>query len=283
MNQYPVFGIYEKALHPDSFERMMDDAASCGYSSLEFSLDSTNERLSRLNWSHQQIAALRAASVNSGVSILTTCLSGHKRFPLGSSDPAVVKCGMELMQKAIDFCAEAGIRVIQLSGFDVYDQEPRTDITRARYEDNLVKCVEMAERACVTLAIEPVEGNLLCVTDTMEVVRRIDSPFLQVYPDPANICSLGIEPIADLYAGKGHIAAVHMRESLPNQFDATVPFGTGNLDFKGVFRALDDIGFHGPLIVEMWNENRENYLEYITQARVFMQNVLDELRSEKHV
>ena len=277
--QEPLFGIYEKALKPQRFEQMFEDALVCGYKTFELSLDSTDERLDRLNWGRAECAEVWAAAQRTGMKLLTACLSGNKRFPLGSSDPVIASSGLAVVQKAIELCGTLGIRVIQISGFDVFDREPSTEQTRRRFCNNLERCVRMAERACVTLAIEPVEGNLLAVRDTMEVVNSIGSCWLQIYPDVANINSLGIDPIEELPYGKGHIVAVHMRDSVMNNFDATIPFGTGCLNFEGVFQRLDELNFCGPLVVEMWNTQRENYRGYIVQAREYMEQCIRKVRS----
>ena len=277
-DEMPVFGIYEKAVRPQSFEDMFRDARKAGYQSFELSIDASNGRLKRLFWGKKEAAEVWQAALRQDMKILTMCLSGHKRFPLGSSDPEITSAGMKIMEKALELGGRLGIRIIQLSGFDVYDQEERTEETRKRYVDNVFRASRMAERACVMLAIEPVEGNLLAVRDTMEVVRKIDSHCLQIYPDVANINSLGIDPIQELPCGKGHIAAVHMRDSLPGIYDATIPFGSGYLDFDGVFRKLDEIGFCGPLVVEMWNTERTEYMEWIRQAREYMETHIRKVR-----
>lgn len=277
-DEMPVFGIYEKAVRPQSFEDMFRDARKAGYQSFELSIDASNGRLKRLFWGKKEAAEVWQAALRQDMKILTMCLSGHKRFPLGSSDPEITSAGMKIMEKALELGGRLGIRIIQLSGFDVYDQEERTEETRKRYVDNVFRASRMAERACVMLAIEPVEGNLLAVRDTMEVVRKIDSHCLQIYSDVANINSLGIDPIQELPCGKGHIAAVHMRDSLPGIYDATIPFGSGYLDFDGVFRKLDEIGFCGPLVVEMWNTERTEYMEWIRQAREYMETHIRKVR-----
>lgn len=274
----PVFGIYEKALKEQSFEQMFQDAKEAGYQSFELSIDATDKRLARLNWGKRETEEVWKASLRQDIRLLTMCLSGHKRFPLGSSDPEVIRTGMEIMRGAIKLAGRLGIRVIQLSGFDVYDQEQRTQETRKRYIDNIYKAARMAEEVCVMLAIEPVEGNLLAVKDTMEVIKKIDSHCLQIYPDMANINSLGIDPIEELPYGKGHIAAVHMRDSLPGIFDATLPFGSGYLDFDGIFKKLHEIGFCGPMIVEMWNTDRPEYKKLICQAREYMETHIRKVR-----
>ena len=277
-DEMPVFGIYEKAVRPQSFEDMFRDARKAGYQSFELSIDASNGRLKRLFWGKKEAAEVWQAALRQDMKILTMCLSGHKRFPLGSSDPEITSAGMKIMEKALELGGRLGIRIIQLSGFDVYDQEERTEDTRKRYVDNVFRASRMAERACVMLAIEPVEGNLLAVRDTMEVVRKVDSHCLQIYPDVANINSLGINPIQELPCGKGHIAAVHMRDSLPGIYDATIPFGSGYLDFDGVFRKLDEIGFCGPLVVEMWNTERTEYMEWSRQAREYMETHIRKVR-----
>lgn len=276
----PVFGIYEKAIKPQTFDKMFADAKLAGYDAFEMSIDCTDERLARLKWGKGEIQKVRDAALKNDIDILTMCLSGHKRYPLGSEDSFTVKTGMEIMERAIDLSKKLGIRVIQISGFDVYEEKERTPKTQERYIENIRRAVKMAEQCCVTLAIEPVEGNLLTVRDTMEVVKQIKSPFLQVYPDVANILSLGIDPIEDLSYGKGHIAAMHMRDSLPYIYDATLFFGTGNLDFAKVFCKMDELDYHGPFIVEMWNTDRVEYMDYIRQARQYMEEQIRKVREQ---
>ena len=266
----PIFGIYEKALHRGSFEQIFADVVRAGYDSLEFSVDGTDERLERLEWSTDQIHQVRRAAEERDVRVMTLCLSAHKRYSMGNEDPDIRRRAMDILEKALRLAAHLGVRMIQYSGFDVYEDELRNDETHKWYVENTAKAAYLAERAGVMLSIEPVEGHLLTVQDTMEVVHLIDSPFLQVYPDPANIKSLGVDPLTDLPYGKGHITAVHMRDSLPGIYDATIPFGTGDLDFDGVFKTLDELHYGGPFIVEMWNEDREDYIEYLIQAREYM-------------
>ena len=51
------------------------------------------------------------------------CLSGHRKYPLGSHDKEIQKKSLEIMKKAIDFAADLGIRIIQLAGYDVYYED----------------------------------------------------------------------------------------------------------------------------------------------------------------
>ncbi len=56
---------------------------------LELSIDESDERLARLDWTKAQRAEVRDASWQTGVRLHTLMLSGHRRYPLGSADPAI--------------------------------------------------------------------------------------------------------------------------------------------------------------------------------------------------
>ena len=117
-------GIYEKAFDPKiSWEERLDRAGKLGFDYVEISIDETDDRLARLDWNKEQKKQLLDAIWNSGVDIRSMCLSAHRRFPFGSKFAAVRDNAHLIMEKAIDFAGELGIRVIQLAGYDVYYEE----------------------------------------------------------------------------------------------------------------------------------------------------------------
>ena len=73
---------------------------------------------------------------DTGVPIKTMCLSGHRRFPLGSHETKIRERSMEIMKKAVDLSAALGIAIIQLAGYDVY-YEAGDASTVAYFEENL--------------------------------------------------------------------------------------------------------------------------------------------------
>lgn len=144
-------GIYEKALPAgECWLERLKLAKALGFDFVEMSLDETDARLARLDWSPEQRLALVKAVAETGVRVPSMCLSAHRRFPLGSEDDAVRHQGLEIMRKAIQLAQDVGIRVIQLAGYDVYYQQAN-DETRRRFRDGLKQSVEMASRAQVTL------------------------------------------------------------------------------------------------------------------------------------
>ncbi|MGS9121534.1 xylulose 5-phosphate 3-epimerase, partial [Salmonella enterica subsp. enterica serovar Infantis] len=59
-------------------------AKSLGCDFVEMSVDETDARLARLDWSREPRLALVSAVAETGVRVPTQCLSAHRRFPLGS-------------------------------------------------------------------------------------------------------------------------------------------------------------------------------------------------------
>ncbi|SUH05621.1 L-ribulose-5-phosphate 3-epimerase UlaE [Salmonella enterica subsp. enterica] len=103
--QIPL-GIYEKALPAgECWLERLTLAKELGFDFVEMSVDETDERLSRLDWSREQRLALVSAVAETGVRVPSMCLSAHRRFPLGSEDDAVRTQGLEIMRKAIQFGA----------------------------------------------------------------------------------------------------------------------------------------------------------------------------------
>ena len=95
-----------------------------------------------------------------GLPVRSMCLSGHRKYPLGASDPAVRARGMEIMEKAILLADDLGIRIIQLAGYDVYYEEGSAD-TRAWFLENLKKATEMAAVRGIMMGFETMETDFM--------------------------------------------------------------------------------------------------------------------------
>ena len=178
---------------------------------------------------------------------------------------------MKMMEQGIRFCCELGVRVLQVAGYDVF-YEPSTADTAKRYDDNLAKSVLMAAKAGVMLSIEPVERYVTSVGKAMELVKNIRSPWLTVYPDTANLYMMGFDPAKELKLGEGKLAALHVREAPDDDY---IPFGEGVLNFHEIFKTLKETGFSGPVTVELWNEENPQYMQVVTQAREFLETIMN--------
>ncbi|HVN53309.1 MAG TPA: L-ribulose-5-phosphate 3-epimerase [Anaerolineaceae bacterium] len=251
MFKMPV-GLYEKALPPDlAWEARLAAAGRAGYDFVEISIDESDERLARLDWPSAQCSELRRAIVNTGVTIMTMCLSGHRKYPLGSHDPALRRRGQEILRKAIDFAGNIGLRVVQVMAYDVF-YETSDDETRFHFVDGLRQGARYAGQAGVMLGLENLDTPFVdCLSKALEIIREVDSPWLQLYPDIGNLCAAGYYPPAEIDLAKKHILGVHVKDARPRVIRG-IPFETGIVPFRETFQALAHSGFWGLLGVEMW-------------------------------
>ena len=274
-----VMGIYEKALpKKESWSAKVDIAKGAGYDFIEISIDESDERLARLDWSNEEIKNMKNLLIDKDFRIPSMTFSGQKRFPMGSIDTATREKSMDLMKKAIEISDKLGIRVIQVTGYDVYYEE-RSDKTRELFIQNLKKASEWASKACITLAIENMENTFLnSVTKYMEIAKEVDSPWLKLYPDLGNLTAWTHDEVYnELEKGikSQQIIAVHLKEAkkVTDTFGGIfreLEFGTGDVNFVKTFETLKKAEFKGPFLVEMWNESSETPLEDIKKVRDWM-------------
>lgn len=254
-----ALGIYEKALPQDlSWQEKFELVHSLGFNFLEFSIDESDERLARLDWTTEQRAAFRQAMWETHSRINTMMLSGHRRFPLGSKDPKIRQKSLEMMQKAVDLAVDLGIHNIQMAGYDVF-YEPKTDLSRELYVENLAKCVHMAAKKMVMLSIETMDDPFInSMTKIAHYKTQVHSPWLQAYPDLGNLSAWPENDVpAQLEKYADNIVAIHLKDTkavtptFKGQFK-NVPFGEGCVDFEGLLKELVRLNYNGSYTIEMW-------------------------------
>ena len=265
--------LYEKAMPDLSWREKLTIAKECGFDAVEISIDETDKKLGRLT-SEEDILEIEAAMAETGMPILTMCLSGHRKYPLGSKDPSVRARSLEIMEKAVALSRRLGIRIIQLAGYDVYYEEGDEE-TRALFAENLRLAVEMAAVSGICLGFETMETPFMdTVEKSMAYVNAINSPYLGVYPDIGNLKNAAVmyggDVSRDLALGKGHIFAAHLKETKVGLYrDMLFGQADGHTEYEANLAELCSQGvrlFTG----EFWYHGEENYVENIKNASAFL-------------
>ncbi|MGB5843153.1 MAG: L-ribulose-5-phosphate 3-epimerase [Anaerolineales bacterium] len=269
-------GIYEKALPAElSWEQRLDMASSAGYNFLEMSIDESEERLARLTWPPSERAKLREAISNTGVPVLTMGVSGHRKYPLGSASSVTRGKAEDMLYREIELAADIGVKIIQIMGYDVFYETSDED-TQRRYLEGLKKGAQRAGTVGVMLGLENVDVEFVnSVEKAMGLVRAVDSPWFNIYPDMGNLIAAGNDPVSQLRLAEGHIVAIHVKDAVPGVYRG-VAFESGTVPLRDVFRTLAEIGFWGPMVVEMWAHMQPggNALEPAIQARKLVDQLI---------
>lgn len=273
-------GMYEKAMPNDlSLLEKLRFVKEAGFDHLEISIDESDEKLKRLDWSLEEINNLKQAIIKEGVLIRTMCLSGHRKYPLGSNDEKIVEKSLDICKKAIRLASYLGIRIIQVAGYDVYYEQGSLE-TKARFIENLKKFVLIAAKEGIYLGFETMETAFMdTVEKAMEYVNFINSPYLGVFPDIGNLknASLiyGNSVNDDLKKGSGHILACHLKETIPNHY-REIPFGKGHSEYLENLKVLKEEGvrlFTG----EFWYVGQDDWKQTCFDANKFLRDKLDKV------
>ncbi|MDO5718528.1 MAG: L-ribulose-5-phosphate 3-epimerase [Tissierellia bacterium] len=274
-NRYSL-GIYEKAMPNSlSIDEKLELAKITGFDRLEISIDETDEKLERLYDDSGREISKYVKKIN--IPIKTMCLSGHRKYPLGSHDPEIRKKSLEILNLALEFSDRVGIRIIQLAGYDVYYEDGDAD-TVNYFQENLNIITERAAKYGIILAFETMETEFMdTIAKSMNYVNKIGSPYLGIYPDIGNLMNAyvkyDIEPISDLINGEGKIFAAHLKETKPGIY-RNMDFGTGHTDYdlfiKELIRQKVRI-FTG----EFWHLGEEDYTDKIKKASIFLRDKIE--------
>jgi len=277
MFKMPI-GLYEKAL-PDalSWEERLAAAGQAGFDFIEISIDESDERLSRLDWTASERAALRRSIANTGVRIMSMCLSGHRKYPLGSHSPELRQQGQTILRKAIDFAGDVGLRVVQVMGYDVF-YETSDDETRVNFIDGLQQGARWAGQSGVMLGLENLDTPFVeNLSTALSIIREIDSPWLRLYPDIGNLAAAGYYPPDELTLAKGQLLGVHVKDAMPKVIRG-IPFEKGIVPFRETFQALVKTGFWGLIGIEIWGSMHtgEDPVASVAAARRFVDGLVAE-------
>lgn len=276
-----ALGLYEKAMPGTmTIGEKLECAKECGYDYVELSVDETDEKLARLDWTKEERLALVTEMYRVGLPLRSMCLSGHRKYPFGAKDPEVRKRGMEIMEKAIDLADDLGIRTIQLAGYDAYYEKDQWEGSRQAFLENLTKATEMAAAKGISMGFETMETPFMnTVWKSMFYVNHIDNPWLGVYPDCGNLTNAavadGSSVTDDLYSGQGHVIAMHLKATKPGLFrDMVFDDPTSHVDFEADIAKAWSLGVRR-YVTEMWYLGSEKWKDDIHTANRTMRAILD--------
>jgi L-ribulose-5-phosphate 3-epimerase UlaE len=144
--------------------------------------------------------------------------------------------------------------------------------------DSLQLSVNWASQAAVMLGLENLDTPFVeNLTKALAIIRKIDSPWLRLYPDIGNLAAAGCYPPDEIALAKREILGIHVKDALPRIIRG-VPFGEGIVPFQETFQALAQTGFWGLLGVEIWGDRHADHdpIASVAAARRFVNDLVVE-------
>jgi sugar phosphate isomerase/epimerase len=121
------------------------------------------------------------------------------------------------------------------------------------FYDELMPCVEVAEKLDIPLLIEPEPGLLIERFDQyLEFVGRIDSPMIGLNFDVGHAYCVGEDPQHWVAKMQPHTRHYHLEDIAATRVHQHLVPGRGAIDFPATLAAIRDTGYTGWLTVELY-------------------------------
>ncbi len=233
----PLFGFRSGVFRGLPIEQAAGELAALGFDGLELCLEAPDVRPESLDSARCRHICQRLDGM--GIAILS--VSYH-----GDIEPPEQRRANQ--ERAVSITRWLGADILILNG------EKATDAPR-QWEEHIARLKTLCRLAGdqnVTLAIEPEPLLVIGSSQDMQtMIQAVDSPRLKVNLDIGHAQITDPDLPATIRQFGSAIAHLHL-EDIRERVHRHLMFGEGDIDFVAVRRALDDIGYAGPYVADLF-------------------------------
>jgi sugar phosphate isomerase/epimerase len=131
----------------------------------------------------------------------------------------------------------------------------------------------------IRLALEPHYGSSLQKREDFRYIfDRVDSPRIGITVDTGHFHSAEVDTIAFIKEFGSKVLNIHLKDHVGKQ---SVPIGEGEIDLKGIVKALDGIGYEGALAIEIEPKDPEKLPGYAKDSYWYMRKIVKEVTGQE--
>ena len=179
----------------------------------------------------------------------------------------------EHTKRALALAKELGAASIQTEPGGPLEEGQSWNRAAGIFYDELMPCVEVAERLEVLLLIEPEPGLLIETFEQyLEFTGRIDSPWVGLNFDIGHAFCVGQDPQDWVARMAPHTKHYHIEDVPPTREHAHLIPGQGAIDLRATLSEIANTGYDGWITVELYP-----YIDNPDQAGRRAKDFLDEI------
>lgn len=208
--------------------------------------------------------ALRKRVAEAGLTLHSAhgCWGGQsieaRRVDLGDPDPVTRLASVDDLKRCLDWLAEAGGRylVVHPGGLSAPDHQPTR---RDALAESLRTLADHAQRNSLVVCVENMPPGVhpgSRMADLADLVAELDRPELALAIDTGH-AHLNASPAVETLAAGRLLRTTHVHDN-NGRHDTHQPPGLGTVDWAAWVKALDAIGYTGPIMLECIRHLREN-------------------------
>ncbi len=186
-----------------------------------------------------------------------------------ASEEAAVK-SVDALVKQAEFTMRMGCPLLVFSG-----GERKGAAGLAATVAGLNALMPQLEDMPVRVALEPhYKSSFQDAADFDYIFDHIEHPQLGITVDTGHFHSAGVDTKAFIRKYKSKIWNVHLKDHIGTQ---SVNIGEGEIDLKGIFAVLEEIGFHGALALEIEPKDTSKLPMFVKHSYQYITGLLKEL------
>ena len=150
-------------------------------------------------------------------------------------------------------------------------------ILERMFIEGLNTVTEMAEKEQIIILVEPEPGLLIENSSQFKnLMRDIDSKYIRLNFDIGHFYCVNEDPAKLVYELADYVEHFHLADISKRVHNHLIP-GRGDIDFRPVFSAMNDIGYDGYVTVELY-PYQENPVEAAREAYENLCKVIESIR-----
>jgi sugar phosphate isomerase/epimerase len=244
------------------FDDTLKQIKAAGYSTMGLLSRTRDEPFIGADAAPDYLAALKRRIADNGLKANMGALRTRHNIPLEES--------IKETRKQVENAQLLGLVYLLTFGVDrpeEYDHYYKVMRDAAVYAD---------ERK-IKLVMKPHGGSSGASDEITTVLKAVAHPNFKIWYDAGNIIYYtGKDPIEELKPIAHHVTGFCAKDCGAVKGDVMIQFGTGKVDFAGVFKTLKGAGFDGPIMVECCKvgDSPEETMANARANREFLEKVL---------
>lgn len=232
---WPV-GCFNRPWTKWSFDETLKQIKAAGYKTTGLLSRTKEEQFIAADVTPEYLEGLKKRIAASGLKANMGALDSRHNIPLEDS--------IKQVRKQIDNAKFLGLQFVLSFGVNKPEEY-------AHFYKVMSDAAAYADEKKIKLVMKPHGGGSGASDEILRAIKEINHRNFKIWYDAGNIIYYtGKDPIEELKPIAQHITGFCAKDCPSVKGEVMSQFGTGKVDFAGVFKAMKAAGFNGPIMVE---------------------------------
>lgn len=275
-------GFSSNAFKKYSLDQCIPLISQIGYSAVEILCDVPHAYPPQ----HQDVVGIRTLLLRHNLEVSN--LNTFTLYAIGDTyHPSWIDKESEMRQirlqhtiNCIKLASKLGCKNISTeAGGPFYEATNNKTVLIRRLMKEINALSRFAEEHEVKVLLEPEPGLLLETSkDFLSFIKRVKSDYIRLNFDIAHFYCTREDPTEAFYRLSDFIEHIHLSDIASNRIHNHLIPGQGSINFKAVFKAINDLGYKGVVTVELY-PYQDDPINAAAKSYDFLQRIQAEIDS----